>query len=83
MPITEDLRKHILIFQQTEITEYHIYKRPAKRINSPENAKILDQIAEDELRPARFIGMACLRLGVAAFSFIIGYFICKWLGVDI
>jgi len=50
MEITEDLRKHILIFQQTEITEYHIYKRLAKRIKSQENAKILDQIAEDELR---------------------------------
>jgi VIT1/CCC1 family predicted Fe2+/Mn2+ transporter len=50
MEITEDLRKHILIFQQTEITEYHIYKRLAKKIKSKENARILDQIAEDELR---------------------------------
>jgi VIT1/CCC1 family predicted Fe2+/Mn2+ transporter len=50
METTEGVRKHILIFQQTEITEYHIYKRLAKRINSPENAKILIQIAEDELR---------------------------------
>jgi len=37
-------------FQRTEITEYHIYKRLAKRIKSPENARILDQIAEDEKR---------------------------------
>ena len=50
MEITEDLRKHILFFQQTEITEYHIYKRLAKKIKSKENARILDQIAEDELR---------------------------------
>ncbi len=48
--ISEDIRKKILLFQETEITEYHIYKRLAKRINSVENAKILDQIAEDELR---------------------------------
>ncbi len=48
--ISEDIRKKIILFQETEITEYHIYKRLAKRINSPENAKILDQIAEDELR---------------------------------
>ncbi|MCC6271217.1 MAG: VIT1/CCC1 transporter family protein [Microbacteriaceae bacterium] len=48
--ISEDIRKKILLFQETEITEYHIYKRLAKRINSIENAKILDQIAEDELR---------------------------------
>jgi len=39
-----------LSFQQTEITEYHIYKRLAKKVNSPANAKIIDQIAEDELR---------------------------------
>ena len=48
--ISEDIRKKILLFQETEITEYHIYKRLAKRIRSEENAKILDKIAEDELR---------------------------------
>ncbi|MFT3891759.1 MAG: VIT1/CCC1 transporter family protein [Anaerolineales bacterium] len=50
MELSEDIRKKVLLFQQTEITEHHIYKRLAKRINSPENAKVLDQIAEDELR---------------------------------
>ena len=50
MQLTEDIRKKVIQFQQTEITEYHIYKRLAKRIKSQENAKILDQIAEDELR---------------------------------
>jgi VIT1/CCC1 family predicted Fe2+/Mn2+ transporter len=50
MKISEGIHKKILQFQQTEITEYHIYKRLAKRIRSQENAKILDQIAEDELR---------------------------------
>lgn len=50
MQISESVRKQILQFQQTEITEHHIYKRLAKRIKSPENAKILDQIAQDELR---------------------------------
>lgn len=48
--ISEDIRKKILLFQKTEITEYHIYKRLAKRIRSEENAKVLDQIAEDEFR---------------------------------
>ena len=48
--ISEDIRKKILLFQETEITEYHIYKRLAKHIKSAENAKILDAIAEDELR---------------------------------
>ncbi|MFN3742751.1 MAG: VIT1/CCC1 transporter family protein [Anaerolineales bacterium] len=38
------------LFQRMEITEHHIYKRLARSISSPENAKILAQIAEDELR---------------------------------
>ena len=50
MQLSEDIRKQVLRFQQTEITEYHIYKRLSKRIKSSENAKILEQIAEDELR---------------------------------
>ena len=49
MHLTEDIRKKIILFQQTEITEYHIYKRLAKKIKSPENSQILNQIAEDEL----------------------------------
>jgi uncharacterized protein (DUF2126 family) len=48
--LSEDIRRKVILFQQTEITEYHIYKRLARRIKSQENAKILDQIAEDELR---------------------------------
>lgn len=50
MQLTESVRKQVLGFQQTEITEYHIYKRLAKKINSPENARIIERIAEDELR---------------------------------
>ena len=50
MQLSENIRKQVLSFQQTEITEHHIYKRLAKRIHSPENAKIIEQIAEDELR---------------------------------
>jgi VIT1/CCC1 family predicted Fe2+/Mn2+ transporter len=50
MQLSESVRKQILGFQQTEITEHHIYKRLAKKVNSPENAKIIEQIAEDELR---------------------------------
>lgn len=50
MQIPESIRRQVLRFQQTEITEYHIYKRLAKKVNSPENAKIIEQIAEDELR---------------------------------
>jgi VIT1/CCC1 family predicted Fe2+/Mn2+ transporter len=50
MQISESVRRQVLTFQQTEITEHHIYKRLARRVKSPENAKILEQIAEDELR---------------------------------
>jgi vacuolar iron transporter family protein len=50
MQLSESVRKQVLTFQRTEITEYHIYKQLAKKINSPENARIIEQIAEDELR---------------------------------
>lgn len=50
MQLSDSVRKQVLNFQQTEITEYHIYKRLATRLASSENAKILEQIAEDELR---------------------------------
>lgn len=50
MQLSESVRKQVLEFQRTEITEYHIYKRLSQRISSPENAKILAQIAEDEHR---------------------------------
>ena len=49
MQLSEDIRSKVILFQQTEITEYHIYKRLAQRIKSQENAKILARIAEDEL----------------------------------
>jgi VIT1/CCC1 family predicted Fe2+/Mn2+ transporter len=50
MQLSEETRKKVILFQQTEITESHIYRRLAKRIKSADNAKILDQIADDELR---------------------------------
>jgi VIT1/CCC1 family predicted Fe2+/Mn2+ transporter len=50
MQLSESVRKQVLGFQQTEITEHHIYKRLAKKVHSPENAKVIEQIAADELR---------------------------------
>ncbi len=50
MELSESVRKQILVFQQTEITEHHIYKRLASRDHSPENTRILEQIANDELK---------------------------------
>lgn len=40
-------------------------------------------VAKGENFRRRFVEMAGLSLGVAAFSFVIGYFIRQWLGVDI
>jgi VIT1/CCC1 family predicted Fe2+/Mn2+ transporter len=40
-------------------------------------------VAKDEPFRARFLEMAGLSLGVALFSFIIGYFIRQWLGVKV
>jgi vacuolar iron transporter family protein len=50
MAIPEELRPLLLAFQRNEITEYHIYKRLAGKVKPAENAAILGQIAEDELR---------------------------------
>ena len=50
MQIAKEIREKILVFQRLEITEYHIYKKLAGKIKSPENARIVAQIAEDELR---------------------------------
>jgi len=40
-------------------------------------------VAKDEPFRARFIEMATLSLSVAAFSFVIGYLIRQWLGIDV
>jgi len=50
MQLAENIRKKVIFFQRIEITEHHIYKRLAATIKSPENAKIVAQIAEDEMR---------------------------------
>ncbi|RIK30753.1 MAG: rubrerythrin family protein [Anaerolineae bacterium] len=50
MQLSADVLQKILGFQQTEITEYHIYKRLARALGSDQNAKIIEQIADDELR---------------------------------
>ena len=50
MDITSDTRQKLLGFQKNEITEYHIYTRLAETLKSPENRKILQDIALDERR---------------------------------
>ncbi len=50
MPQEEAIGHILETYQRIEITEHHIYKRLAKKVKDPENSKILDQIADDELR---------------------------------
>jgi len=53
MDISEELREQLLVYQKNEITEHHIYQRLASTIKSPENRRILEKIADDELRHYR------------------------------
>ncbi len=50
MAVSEELRKKLLIFQKNEITEYHIYEKLAGTVKSLENSRVLQTIADDELR---------------------------------
>ena len=49
MKLENILIQKIQLFQENEITEYHIYNILSKKIKSKENKKILRQIANDEL----------------------------------
>ena len=44
------VRKQIIQAQRNEVTEYHIYKRLARKSKNNKNKTILNSIAEDELR---------------------------------
>jgi VIT1/CCC1 family predicted Fe2+/Mn2+ transporter len=48
--IDKKKRKILLDFQRSEITEHYVYKRLAKLTNINHNKKILNHIANDELR---------------------------------
>ncbi|MGD8458438.1 MAG: VIT1/CCC1 transporter family protein [Anaerolineales bacterium] len=50
MDISEEIRRKILAFQKNEITEYHLYRRLARFVKSPENRRVLEDIADDEHR---------------------------------
>jgi VIT1/CCC1 family predicted Fe2+/Mn2+ transporter len=49
MFITPEIRAQLLRYQRDELTGHHIYKRLAQTIQSPENRRIVEQIAADEL----------------------------------
>jgi hypothetical protein len=48
--ITPDIRRKILQAQKNEVTEYHIYKRLARKAQNKKQKNLLNSIAEDELR---------------------------------
>jgi len=50
MEITEEMRQRLLAYQKSEITEHHIYSKLAGTVRSAENRRVLEHIAEDELR---------------------------------
>ncbi len=51
--ITPLVRNQLIKAQRSEITEYHIYKRLARRTSNIKNKNILNSIADDELRHYR------------------------------
>ena len=50
MPISEALKAQLLDYQRNEITEHHIYRRLSETVREAENARVLAEIAADELR---------------------------------
>lgn len=50
MAIDNDLRNQLKVYQKTEITEHHIYMKLAQSTKDSENRRILDLIAQDELK---------------------------------
>jgi VIT1/CCC1 family predicted Fe2+/Mn2+ transporter len=50
MRISEEIRRKLLAFQKNEITEYHIYRRLARFVDSTENRQVLEDISDDERR---------------------------------
>jgi VIT1/CCC1 family predicted Fe2+/Mn2+ transporter len=50
MEISQEIRQQLLGYQKGEITEHYIYQRLATTIKAPENRRILEEIAGDELR---------------------------------
>ncbi|MDY0095710.1 MAG: rubrerythrin family protein, partial [Candidatus Vecturithrix sp.] len=48
MELTNRAKATLLAYQQTEITEYHIYTHLAHSITSTDNRSILERIAQQE-----------------------------------
>ncbi len=53
MTLPESTVQTLLEYQRNEITEHHIYSRLATTLREPENRRVLERIAADELRHYR------------------------------
>ncbi|MBN2006153.1 MAG: VIT1/CCC1 transporter family protein [Anaerolineae bacterium] len=49
MALSKAVHDQVLEYQRNEITEYHIYRQLAQTIRSPENRRVLEKIADEEL----------------------------------
>lgn len=49
MALPESTLQTLLAYQRNEITEHHIYRRLAATVREPENRRVLERIAADEL----------------------------------
>ena len=56
MAIDNDLRNQLSVYQRTEITEHHIYMKLAQSTKDSENKRVMEQIAQDELRHYQYWG---------------------------
>lgn len=80
--LSPEIRTRLLQFQQSELTEHHIYTRLARATKNAANRKVLDKIAADELKHyklwKKYTGMdvAPNRLKVSFY-----YFISRLLGM--
>lgn len=54
MAIDDELRNQIKLYQRTEITEHHIYMKLAQSTRSSENRRVLEEIAQDELKHYKY-----------------------------
>jgi VIT1/CCC1 family predicted Fe2+/Mn2+ transporter len=53
-PISDAVRDQLLVYQRNELTEHHIYRQLARTIRSPENRRVLEDIAAEELQHYQF-----------------------------
>jgi VIT1/CCC1 family predicted Fe2+/Mn2+ transporter len=82
MELGNELKNRIISFQRNEITEYHLYKRLARTVKSPENRKVLEKIADDELRHykewKRYTGT---EVSPSRFVILLIYLVCRIFGL--